>query len=504
MDQNIDYAEEYDNSARVENSDELIEQYIADAAIYRAQQYEIAELDLSYGPSERNVLDMFWPDSKAGQEKTCPIVMFIHGGYWQRMDKSTFSHLAAGLNSKGIAVAMPSYTLCPRIKIDGIIQEMQRACLVLHKTYEQKITVVGHSAGGHLAACMLATDWEALHPDLPDDVVTAGMGLSGLYDLMPLLLTPVNDAVQMDEQQALAASPIRWMPEAMQRFEAWVGKEESSEFHRQSRELSQRWSMLGTPTNYVSVPGANHFTIVDDLVSTKSEMVDKILELVKNPRIEMEIPDPDEADVEAILIRFDEEDDSTDDETEASAEAVAEITDDVGEPEDRPIEEEKFEADDDQLETEFAGIDEPEAADVNIDDDDDDEIEISLVVEELGEQAPADIEHEVSTGPEFLTESPDDDEPLEEASETQAAVHDPADTIDYGSDEVEVEEDLAQVHDIAPDAIPSDDQRESDQLEAVDESSDEKETVEGDSPKNKKKKSKKGNKDDTAAKKETE
>ena len=301
MSTEIDYPDEYDNSGRVANAAELLDGYLEDAANFRSRENLIADYNLVYGPAERNQMDIFWPDDK----RDAPIVMFIHGGYWKSMDRSAFSHLSGGLLENNIAVAMPSYTLCPDIQINGIINELRRACLVLYQTYKQKIIVVGHSAGGHLAACMMATDWEGIHRDLPEDLVAAGMGISGIYDLLPILHTPVNDAVQMDVEQASSASPIDWVPEAIQKFEAWVGADESNEYHRQSRELAERWSMLGTPTNCVSVENENHFTIIHALTVADSPIVQKIVELVNEPAAEVKLPRVVKKQVLAEMQTFD-------------------------------------------------------------------------------------------------------------------------------------------------------------------------------------------------------
>ena len=304
MSEEIDYPKEYDNSGRVANADQLLNKFISDAATFREERSGSADLDLTYGPEPRNMMDIFWPDDEAGAENKSPIVLFIHGGYWQRMDRSSFSHLASGLNARGIAVAMPSYTLCPDISIEGIINEMRRACLILYQTYKQRLTVIGHSAGGHLAACMMATQWDGIHPQLPNDLVASGMGISGLYDLLPICKTPVNDAVQMDEDEARAASPILWLADGNQKFEAWVGGAESSEYHRQGRELAERWTMLGTPTQYVSVGDENHFTVVDELTRADSPMVEKIVELVNEPEAEWDYPAINEDEVNALMQDF--------------------------------------------------------------------------------------------------------------------------------------------------------------------------------------------------------
>ena len=296
----VDYQREYDNSGRVSNSTELLNAYITDAAAFRESIGENADYDLTYGPNPRNKLDIFWP----GEDRSCPIAMFIHGGYWQRLDRSAFSHMASGLTKSGIAVALPSYTLCPDISIDGIITEMRRACILLHQTYGRDLTVIGHSAGGHLAACMMATDWPSIHPELPEDLVAAGMGISGIYDLAPLLHTTVNDALKLNTVSAKQSSPVFWLPDGYHRFEAWVGGDESSEFHRQSHELSRKWSMLGTPTRYVSLPETNHFSVIHSLTDHSSEMVQTILELISNPLAEGTVPEAEEADIAANLQNF--------------------------------------------------------------------------------------------------------------------------------------------------------------------------------------------------------
>ncbi len=304
MNSEIDYASEYDNSSRVENAYQLINKYISDAATYREFAAERSQLDLAYGNGERNKMDIFWPDSAAGRERKSPMAMFIHGGYWHLMDRSCFSHLSAGLNANGIAVAMPSYTLCPQIKVGGIINEMRRASLILYQTFQRRITVLGHSAGGHLAACVMATEWQKIHSELPLDLIASGMGISGLYNLMPILKTPINNVLDMDEKQAKSASPIHWVPEAMQQFDAWVGSEESGEYHRQSRELADHWSLLGTPTYYVSVPDANHFTIVDQLVQPDSPMVKRLVKLVEQPKSDFKLPEVNEAEVDKLMHQF--------------------------------------------------------------------------------------------------------------------------------------------------------------------------------------------------------
>ena len=328
MKPDIDYASEYDNSGRVENSADLVDQYILDAALYRESRMDHAELNIAYGPDDRNFLDIFWPD--AGQD--CPMVVFIHGGYWQRLDRSAFSHMASGLNSRGVAVALPSYTLCPDISIAGIITEMRRCCLLMYQTYKRPLTVVGHSAGGHLAACMMATDWPQIHPDLPEDLVQSGMAISGLFDLAPLIQTPINEALQLDLEQAIESSPVLWTADGAAQFDAWVGGDESSEFQRQSADLAQSWSMLGTVVRHVSVTGANHFTVIDQLTDAESPMVERVMELIKRPYALDAGLAPDDEAVAREMERFQLEGEKAEQGDEAGSKRTA-----AGEEDERPV-----------------------------------------------------------------------------------------------------------------------------------------------------------------------
>src|SRR3982074_2399075 len=115
---------------------------------------------------------VFFPGDNQG-----PIVVFIHGGYWQAFDGSFFSHLARGLNAHGINVAIPSYDLCPVVTVDHIIQQMRAAARELARL-GRSLVISGHSAGGHLAACMLATDWPVIDAALPKNVVVAAYAIS--------------------------------------------------------------------------------------------------------------------------------------------------------------------------------------------------------------------------------------------------------------------------------------------------------------------------------------
>src|SRR4051812_20551437 len=185
----IDYEAEYNNRARVPEHPALIAGWARDAQAWREQQ---RFHPVSYGPGARQTIDVF-PSRGEGD-----IVVFIHGGYWQALDGSFFSHLAAGLNAHGIDVAIPAYDLCPAVSIGDIIGQMRSASRELAKL-GRPLVISGHSAGGHLAACMLATDWQGLDSTLPERLVIAAYAISGLFDLRPLVTTSINNALKLDD-----------------------------------------------------------------------------------------------------------------------------------------------------------------------------------------------------------------------------------------------------------------------------------------------------------------
>lgn len=271
MSADIDYEVEYNNRARVPENPSLMAGWARDAAAYRDRHPPRV---ISYGPGARNVID-FFPGDRDG-----PIVVFIHGGYWQALDGSSSSHLAAGLNAHGISVAIPSYDLCPGVSVDRIIEEMRIATRELARM-GQPLVMSGHSAGGHLAACMLATDWPAFDPSLPEDLVVAAYTISGLFDLCPLVETSINNALQLDPASAKAVSPLFWKAPARGSLDAAVGETESAEYFRQSRTIVERWGAAGIATRFAVVPGANHFTAVAPLADPQSPMVARLIELAK-------------------------------------------------------------------------------------------------------------------------------------------------------------------------------------------------------------------------------
>lgn len=247
----MDAEREYNNRLRVPEHPAHVEGWARDAAAWR-EACPRAELGIAYGTGERERFDLF--HSPGGEE--APLAVFIHGGYWKGLDRSFASHCARGLNGRGIAVAVPSYDLCPAVTIGEIVGQIRTACAALYRRRPRRMLAIGHSAGGHLAAMLLATDWRALDPALPADLVAAALPVSGVFELEPLLQTTIAEGLRLTPESARALSP-RFLPSPGRPIQCLVGGAESDEFIRQSRDMAAAWG-----GRFEALPGADHFTVI--------------------------------------------------------------------------------------------------------------------------------------------------------------------------------------------------------------------------------------------------
>ncbi len=269
----IDYEKEYNNRARVPEYLDIFARWARAAEAYR-KACPGAELSIAYGPSPRQTIDIF-PAKDGGK---APIAMFIHGGWWRSLDPSMFSYTAIGPNAHGVTVAVVGYDLVPNVTVATIIEQMRAACLAVWKRFGQRIMVYGHSAGGHLTACMVATDWKTLSSEAPHDLVPAGYSIGGVFELAPLLHVSANQDIRLDAESARACSPIYWQVPPGRTFDAVAGALESSEFLRQSRLIADAWKNVAK-TRYEALAGTNHYTVVDPLTDANSAMTKRIVEL---------------------------------------------------------------------------------------------------------------------------------------------------------------------------------------------------------------------------------
>jgi arylformamidase len=275
----IDIEAEFDNRSRVPEHPEFFARWTREAAAFReaALAEGRAELGISYGPSPRQYLDLF----QAPGTGPAPVALFIHGGYWRALDPSLFSQMAKGPGAHGFTVAVAGYDLCPQVTILEIVAQMRRACLTLWDRFKRPLFVYGHSAGGHLAGAMLATDWPALRADVPPHLVQAAYSISGLFDLAPLVQTSMNADLRLDLPEARRASPLYWPAPTGLTFDAVVGGDESNAFIEQSRIIAETWRQRGVETRYEAIAGANHFSVIDPLSNPDSAMTRRVVELAQ-------------------------------------------------------------------------------------------------------------------------------------------------------------------------------------------------------------------------------
>jgi arylformamidase len=253
---------QYNPRLAVDDVDRVIADWTQRSADFTAQIS--CELDLAYGPRAQETLDLYKPATPGG-----PVLIFIHGGYWRALDKQPYAFSTQPLVAAGALVASINYTLCPAVTLDEIVRQSRAACAwvwrnaAAHGADPDRIHVTGHSAGGHLAAMMAATRWPEFAHGLPADLLKSATAVSGLFDLEPILSTPVNDDVRMDAAMAARNSPMALTPAHDMPMTIAVGGGETDEFRRQSREFRDHWAdRLGT-IDYIETAGENHFTVVE-------------------------------------------------------------------------------------------------------------------------------------------------------------------------------------------------------------------------------------------------
>ncbi|MDU0959201.1 MAG: alpha/beta hydrolase, partial [Bradyrhizobium sp.] len=199
------------------------------------------------------------------------LVVFVHGGYWMRLDKSFWSHLARGGNAHGFAVAMPSYRLCPEVGLADISSDVAQAIARAMDEVAGPVALTGHSAGGHLVSRMICRG--APLPPERQARITSVVSISGLHDLRPLQRTAMNETLRIDDATALRESPALLAPIEGARVTAWVGGAERNEFRRQAQLLANIWTGLGASTAYVEAPDRHHFDVIDELAEPESGLV---------------------------------------------------------------------------------------------------------------------------------------------------------------------------------------------------------------------------------------
>jgi arylformamidase len=274
------YENEYNARAAVPDHERHLRYWAEESQ--KVRMAEPCYLDVAYGSEPKQNLD-FFPARRGGG--AAPLLVFIHGGYWRSLDKRDFSFIAPSFTRSGIAVAVINYRLIPTVPLEDVVRDCVSAMtwLYLHAGHyganPHRMVVSGHSAGGHLAAMMLACQWPRWHGALPADVVRGALAISGLYDLEPLRHTAFLGAtLALSPLRATAMSPVCLPPATHAPLMTATGGLESSEFHRQSAQLAARWSSVFLKD--VPMPEHNHFTICTELASSSSALYQAARELV--------------------------------------------------------------------------------------------------------------------------------------------------------------------------------------------------------------------------------
>ena len=223
--------------------------------------------DLAYGARPAEKLDFFLPAGPGPH----PLMIFIHGGYWRAMDKDVHAFPARSFVPDGIALASINYTLAPAADMDQIVRECRTAVAWCARNAADlnidadRIHVSGHSAGGHLTAMMMASDWPAFDSALPENLVKSGVAISGLYDLEPIRHTFLNEDVRLTDDVAARNSPLLLIPGGVGAMVIAAGGIEAGEFHRLQSELVTAWTPYIPDIEVVEMPGLHHFNVVTAL-----------------------------------------------------------------------------------------------------------------------------------------------------------------------------------------------------------------------------------------------
>ena len=257
-----DWNDAFANMAHVAGSEKLPQLWTDSAAAYRASGIRV-DTDIAYGDHPREKFDLVWPE---GTPKG--LIVFIHGGFWMRLDKSYWTDFAEGARAQGWAVCLPSYTLAPDARISQMTAQIGRAIEAAAALVQGPIRITGHSAGGHLATRMICCDTPLETETL--DRIAAVQSISGLHDLRPLMHTAMNDILHLDEDEAKLESAVLHRPARAVPYCCWVGGGERPEFIRQSEVMAQVWQGLDMPTNCVLDEQHNHFTVLEGLRSPES------------------------------------------------------------------------------------------------------------------------------------------------------------------------------------------------------------------------------------------
>jgi len=243
-------------------------------------------LSVPFGPTRAEHSDVYPATGEAGG---APVLIYVHGGFWVLRTSREFGFVARGPVSEGVATVVTNYALCPDVTLDEIVRQTRAAVAWAYRNAEsfggdpERIHVAGHSAGGHLVAMLLATDWEGVY-GLPAGIIKGATAISGLFDLAPFPYTFLQPKVQLTWDQVRRNSPILHLPDPQGGAPPLLvayGEDETDEFRRQSEEFFAAWKAKGLEGQLLALPGKNHFDVIDGFLDAASPLCSEILRRVR-------------------------------------------------------------------------------------------------------------------------------------------------------------------------------------------------------------------------------
>ena len=262
--------EQYKGAGRIPNYESYIPRWETESAAARTGLRMIA--DVAYGDHAAETYDVFPAGDGA------PVHVFVHGGFWLAQDKHVFEFMAPAFVAAGATFVSINYPLCPEVSLTRLTDSCRAALAHVWRNAgdwgadANRLHLAGHSAGGHITAMLMSTDWPGRESGLPRDMIKGGLAISGLYELESIRLCYVNDDLNLSDEEVVALSPLRQLPERSGELLLAFGGDESDEFSRHQTEYAAAWSAKALPGRTIDMPGLNHFSIMDDYAAPNGKL----------------------------------------------------------------------------------------------------------------------------------------------------------------------------------------------------------------------------------------